>query len=569
LTEKTFDRAYFWLVVPVVAALISIGRVWRVLPAVMQDEYIYSIQARFTPFAEQLYPNYLFSSLYSVTNLCGDEFYSCAKSLNAAFYLATLLLVFFIARSFFNITISTFITTVAAISPLNVYVSFFMPESMYFAFILATVLISIRAGRNGKLKLWLLAGVILGLTALVKPHALFTLPAFTLFSFLTALRQPLGNTSLALLKSFAFFGSFMATKFGLGFVYAGSSGLTFFGSTYESTLQNLNSLQSSPMSNPIAATSVNSLAVSDGPIVPGLLDVAIPHAVAHLGIMAIISAFPLMMSLGVFLRIVKKKEPIGDASQFIFLIGSLAVSMAIAVAIFEGIVSTTGDDHSARLITRYYEFLWPLLLVAASLFSRFVEPKTIWRILQALFAVTLVTYLLIYSNGIKQEFSDSILLSGYLSTPGVFFTVGAVGILISLIWVASKNNGTKLITWFFTPFALLAAGISSQSLLLTQIGIQKAFFDIAGETSKQYLAGVDGSKILIVGLKRTDVFVAKFWIDKPGIRDIYLDEGQTLSKTTIGDAEYVLNLSNTFAEGNQSIVAEGNGFRLVKMENVN
>jgi hypothetical protein len=82
-------RQYFLLLLPFIAALISIGRIMPVLPAVMQDEYVYSIQARFTPFAGQLYPNYLFSWLYSGTSACGADFYSCGKGLNVLFFFAT------------------------------------------------------------------------------------------------------------------------------------------------------------------------------------------------------------------------------------------------------------------------------------------------------------------------------------------------------------------------------------------------------------------------------------------------------------------------------------------------
>ncbi len=150
MAAKKFDRAYFWLVVPMVAALISIGRVWPVLPAVMQDEYVYSIQARFTPFAEQLYPNYLFSWLYSGTSACGADFYSCGKGLNVLFFFATLAFIFLIARRLLSVTWGAMIATVAAFSPIHVYVSYFMPEAMYFAFITATIYVALVAGAKHK-----------------------------------------------------------------------------------------------------------------------------------------------------------------------------------------------------------------------------------------------------------------------------------------------------------------------------------------------------------------------------------------------------------------------------------
>ena len=46
-------------------------RVQSILPAIMQDEYIYSIQSRKVPLAELDYPNYHYSWLYYATNACG------------------------------------------------------------------------------------------------------------------------------------------------------------------------------------------------------------------------------------------------------------------------------------------------------------------------------------------------------------------------------------------------------------------------------------------------------------------------------------------------------------------
>jgi hypothetical protein len=231
-----FDRTYLWLIAPFAAALVSIIQVWPVLPAVMQDEYVYSIQARFTSFEEQTFPNYLFSWIYSSTNLCGDGFYACGKGLNVVFFFLTLAFIFLIAKKLLGVFWGVAIATVAALSPIHVYVSYFMPEMMFFAFILATIFVALIAGEKHKIVLWAATGAILGLAALVKPHAIFTLPAFMLFAWIVALRAEGGNPRKGALAMVGTLGAFSLLKFGGGFAFAGVTGLTLFGRTYESSL---------------------------------------------------------------------------------------------------------------------------------------------------------------------------------------------------------------------------------------------------------------------------------------------------------------------------------------------
>jgi phosphoglycerol transferase len=202
----------------------------------MQDEYVYSMQARFTPFADQILPNYLFSWLYSSTSICGVNFYSCGKGLNVLFFLTTLAFIFLIAKRLLSVTWGAMIATVAAFSPIHVYVSYFMPESMYFSFITATIYVALIAGNKHKLLWWIAVGAMLGLTALVKPHALFTLPAFLLFALMVAMRGEGGTFGKGVIASLSALAAFITVKFGGGFAFAGVTGLSFFGTGYGDTL---------------------------------------------------------------------------------------------------------------------------------------------------------------------------------------------------------------------------------------------------------------------------------------------------------------------------------------------
>lgn len=562
------DRSYFWLVLPLIAAIFSISRVWNVLPAVMQDEYVYSMQARFTPFAEQLYPNYLFSWLYSGTNLCGDGFYACGKSLNVIFFLAALAFIFLIARRLLGVTWAAMIATVAALSPMHVYVSYFMPEAMYFAFIMASIWLVLIAGQKHKLLWWVIAGVVLGLSSLVKPHALFTLPAFLLFTVLIARRKEAGSLAKGLLAGAGQLLAFAAIKFGLGFLIAGPEGLTLFGRAYESSVQQFVTESSAA---DLTAELVSSQSFTPGisaaeqQMTPGFFEVFVPHSLAHIALLLTVAALPLLLSMSVLKDAVIKRQAVTASSQFLLLIGLVSFSFAIVVGAFEAFVTQLGDDHSSRIITRYYEFLIPLLLTAAAVFGKFVEPKTGVRLIQGGLVIAALIFGWIYLSGIKQSFADSILLSGYLANVAVIPIISSIGILLALIWIVSKSAGSKLIVYVATPLVLLIAGFASQAHLLTQVGTSVAYFDIAGQKAKPLLADVAGDKIMIIGSLRYQNFTTKFWIDKPGIKDLSLPESETADVSAFSDVDYVVLVGTAKISGAADVIDRGEGYVIAKL----
>lgn len=572
MAAKTFDRAYFWLVVPFIAALISISRVWPVLPAVMQDEYVYSIQARFTPFAEQLYPNYLFSWLYSGTSVCGDGFYGCGKVLNVFFFFVTLAFIFLIARRLLSVTWGAMIATVAAFSPIHIYISYFMPEAMYFALITATIYVALIAGAKHKLTWWVATGALLGLSALVKPHALFTLPAFLLFALLVSWRSDGASFGKGLVASLSKLGAFAVVKFGGGFAFAGAAGLSLFGTSYESSLNQFVSENAqgqadvaaqtvSTVSNAAAEASVQAAEASG----PGFFGVFIPHSFAHLALLLTVAGIPLLLSISVIKDAVVKKQEVSASSQFLLLIGLLSLSFALVIGAFEGVVTSLGDDHSSRIITRYYEFLVPLLLIAAAVFAKFVEPKIRIRFIQSGILIAALIFGWVYLSGVNQSFADSILLSGYLSSPAVIPIVVVVGIIVALVWIFSASSGSKLIVYVATPLVLLIAGFTSQGYLLSQVGTNEAYFDVAGQKAKPLLAEVAGDKISIVGPVRYQNFTTKFWIDKPGIQDATLPDGETVDAASMPSVDYVVLIGNAKISGTTEVLEQGEGYAIVKI----
>src|SRR5262249_4354557 len=115
------------------------------------------------------------------TNYCGDGFLECARILNACFFSLALPFIYLICRRVASQKTSIFIALISVLGPVNTYSVYFMPEAMYFfAFWVFAWFVITNANKNPPI-LGLEAGMILGLIALIKVHAIFLLPGLFLF----------------------------------------------------------------------------------------------------------------------------------------------------------------------------------------------------------------------------------------------------------------------------------------------------------------------------------------------------------------------------------------------------
>lgn len=554
------------VIVPFVLALWSISRVWNVLPSIMQDEYIYTSQAKNLPFVEQFYSNYLFSLVMGLTNYCGDDFYSCTKSINSVFFIGTVLFVFLIASRFLTLRWSVFAASVSALSPVAISVSFFMPETMYFFMMTVTVWITLVVSTRDTILLWALPGLSLGATALVKPHAIFMLPAFALFALIYAYKKYSSVWTWALGSSALVVAGFMVSKLGLGFAFAGTAGLKFFGG-YGSPVDAIAGVAAIPASEiPSDSNPSNPGGFEASPSgLETFFEVSSSHLLAHVAVLLLVAGIPLILSLRISYSVVRTKQPIGDVSAFFVLIALITASMVSVVALFEAYVTASGDDHSDRLILRYYEFLIPQLLVMGLLLVRFTDSKTVLRVVQgAVIVVAAMAFTIVYPITFNKQYADASTLPGIGETQGFFVFVGLFVSSAVIFWIVNPERGNVVIGRFIMPAVLILALVMSQNKLI-EINGTPAYFDQAGWDTRTYLQDVPGDRILIVGQTRTEVFTVKFWIDEANIRDLLVGDGSVISDQNVEGTDYVVTLGNMEIGFNHEPVTEGDGYRLVKV----
>jgi len=549
---------YLWLLLPVAFASWSISRVWTVLPSIMGDEYVYSSAAKHLPFAEQYFSNYVFSSIMSLTNMCGNDFYVCTKSINSVSFALAIIFTFLIAIRFLPFGWSVFVASVTALSPIAIPVSYFMPEIMYFASMTGVVLVALWVSDKGKWQLWSLVGASLGFAALVKPHAIFMLPAFTIFALIVSYKLASGSWLAGVKSAGTTLLGFAVSKFGLGFLFAGSEGLKLFGG-YSSPVEALTQVvqNESPTVSQEAGSQATGLEL--------LLGVTFGHLALHLAVVLLIAGLPILLSLRVLLSVVKKSEPVGPVSSLFILVGLITFSIISVVAVFEAYVTVGGDDHSDRLIMRYYEFLIPQFIVMGLLLPRFTDSKLAWRAVQgSLIIGASLFFSIFYPANFDQQYADSSTLPGLAANSGLFIGLAVVVSGAVLYWMFTPEEGNRMIGRFIIPVFLVIALVLSQNNLITINGT-KAYFDEAGWKSREVLEGVPGDRIFVAGQTRTEVFTVKFWIDEPNIRDLLVVEGSNIPLDMLPDSDYVVTLLNIGVDFPHEVLAEGEGFKVIKI----
>lgn len=547
----TFQK--LWGLLPLVLGLWAASGVFGVLPQIMQDEYIYASQARNLPFVEHPFANYLFSWVMGGTKLCGTEFYGCVKGINTAVFLIGVLFTLLIASRYLSFYGAVFVASVTALSPLAIQVSFFMPETMYFTVMTISIWFALKASDKSLWWLWISVGVSLGLAALVKPHAIFLVPAFAVFAFLIDFKKHNSNWLRPLISGAAVAIGFVVAKLGFGFAFAGERGLRFFGG-YGSPVERITEVVDSGVS---AGNSSNA-------VLDVFFSVLTTHLAGHLAVLALLAGIPLLLALRVTFRILKSRETIGEASGFLLLASLVTLSMLALVPTFEAYVSASGDDHSLRLILRYYEFLIPVFLVAAMLLPRFVEPGKLVRYIQAiLVSVLSLLFTVVYPASFDTKFADSSFLPGFEENPEVLLVSGIVVSVATIYWAINPDRGALVLARAALPAVLILSMLLSQNLLVGTSS-QPAYFDVAGQQAREVLSEVPGEDIAVIGQKRTEVFTVMFWIDKAPIDDEVVF-GDSFELAEVTEQTHAVVLGDLRIPGAYSVLYAGDGYQIIEM----
>ena len=503
------------------------SQVAGVLPTVMQDEYVYSMEARHTPLADLAYPNYLFAAIYGQTSQCGIMFYSCTKTLDVLFFAGFAFVVFLFARLYLNRIFSFFIALATLIAPIGVYAGLFMPESMYFFFAALSLYLLARITATSSWQQLLLAGIVLGLTALVKPHAVFILIAAVLYFAIVHWFSDNRWKGLGI-SSGIYIAGFFVSKFGLGFALAGPSGLTIFGDNYTNSLNNFIENLFSQGEALSASGSETVLAAAESS--PGLISTVLSQIGYQSAAMLILIPAGLIVFFAVMISNFKDRSIIEAPGLWLPMIVLLV--MIPVVALFAALVTIGGDDHSQRLLLRYYEFLVPFIAITS--IAAFQQFKIKSGALIATTAVIGLSAVLVAAAGfetLEDQVSDSGFASTVLKESWLAWLFVAVLVIAVVSAIVSAKTAMPALASAFVV-VMTVGGVTAHASQ-NQINGDVVASDLAGIFVRDELNEIPGENIWVIGSNKQLTLASMFWMDKPDLKYATFQPGSTVAQSQI------------------------------------
>jgi phosphoglycerol transferase len=515
---------------------------------VVADEANYSKFSRHLPLADSGIPQYIYLAIYRLTNSCGDGFYGCAKILNATFFVAATPFIYLTARQVCTRNIASLVALLALLSPINSYTAYFMPEAPYFfSFWLVTWFI-LRLDNSSSLGSWCVAGILVGFSALIKPHALLILPGLVAYILFVSRKREGEWVLPALRNAGAFVACTFVCKFLISYLLVGKTGLTIFGPMY-TTIADRSTISNIQRYIELSTLSIRNLR---GHVLSTCLMFGLPIA---FGFYASVNS------------IVYKSEIKTDRKISIFAL-LILTNLILVTSAFTALIANLGyHEEIMRLHLRYYNFAFPLLfmIAASQLSSDSISAGRKWRMIIA-FPVAAIILYAAYTrlHPFAPNFVDSPEFRGFIYNWKLYYILSGLSFVCLALWAYADRMGARCFVYLFMPLAVVISTFNINREL-RQSRFPDAY-DKAPIFAKQYLSQEDRSMLVIAGSRSGSLYLSSFLLDNPNVAREPIPDGAAydLSKLPPGK-EWVLVIGNHALSGNAICQLPADGFTLARV----
>ena len=556
-------------VAALLAASIVLGRVWTVLPKVLGDELIYSMDARHLTTTQSLVPNYLFNALFGATNLCGYGFYQCGKVINLLMLFALGAVIYLTARLLASPRVSLWIAALTILGPISAYVSYFTPDVMYF--LAAAVAIYFQISQNEKSVWWnwALLGAGVGLAALIKPHALFLVVPAVAFIVYLSFRNGSRRFSWAAISSGAFAVPVFVVKLGLGFLFAGKAGLVLFGAAYDSSAQNVVNNKAAtivPALQVVTNVDPNSASAHSWSFSnPVWLLSAGFSGLLHLAFLVAIFAVPIMAG---FAKSDSEKIPLPEVYHRLrFVVLANLATMSLVSAAYVVFSKSWGENLDNRVMVRYYEFALVFLPILITPFlTRSAKFPNVAKWSVGVVSLGLILFVLPFFQGtVPAMYTDSSLIAA-LQTSGIgIFVIALAGWGLLLWWFSNYNLGSKVWLFGFAPAVILIFSFSSYLNMTVQSSYVGPYTQ-ASQWAHNHLTTEQKSSLVIYGNPATKVQAAQLWVDSVGATGRVAAQNAVADVTGLKSGTYILLIGPVVAPQQATLIHKEVNFQVLVLK---
>ena len=540
------------------------SRVRMVNPAILGDEYLYSMNARkvgpWDPPVAGDFSNYLFNFFYLGTHLCGDAFYACGKIFNIVFFLGFILTIFILALRFLPFWGAYAFMIAAALSPLSVYTSMFLPESMYFFFIGLVLVAVLRAMRAFTWQNWALAGAAIGVASLVKPHAWLSAIAVGITMLVVGLFNKEIGFKRTIVAGLGLVAGAALARVVVGLFVAGPKALGFFGQYFGLTV-----IETVVSGNVETDGDAVTALVGAGPMA-GVFGLFTDQLTVHLYVIfALLGLSVLGLAMGMISLM--KTRTLGSVEGFSLFAFIWLASMMIEIVMFTGWVTGGGDDHTTRVLLRYYEFLFVIVPLAglSALIGSLRREVNVWvRWIMAGVSLALITPAFTgFFGTLTIQIADAPTLAGLVVNTDVFNAVALLGVAGLLVF-ATFPQYSPLVFLLLLPGTMIATGWETQGQYQLFRGADSPA-DVAGQYVRDSYTGLGEDELLVLATSRFDATNVGIWADIPRLRYELFGPGSVIAS---GFPE--ASITTVVVVGNlgfdEEPTFEGEGFKIFELD---
>ena len=547
-----YNTVWFeWLSIAVVSVIsfwFLTARIVGVQVSVLADEYLYLLDAHYNGLSTAKYPNYLFQWIYSSTKMCGAEFYSCARSINAFFVICGAVFIYLLAKQIGRSKLLAGLAAVAAIlGSYGTYTAYFMPEAIFNGLMMVFFWAIIRFGKTDNLLVWAAIGSSLGIASLAKPHGLFVMPAVVIFIALWTRATKDKWLIPALLRNLVFVTSVVGAKFLFGYLLAGERALSLFGmyGSVESITQGAASKLVSSVSND-AGGNVFFTGWGQTLMMTMIIGVALPVAIHG------------------FILGFKRSSELFEQVKFRALLGIALLNMMGAIAMFEALINFDVWMH-----TRYYTYLIPLAFVVLIEALRNSEKK-VWpwakysviAIFLGLSIFNLVTNAAPYSS----NWIDAPDFRAHIDNLVIAQFSIVIGIIAAIAWIWTSRLAIG-ITLILALFLSIFSGAHNSSFLRTTFG-EETVYESLSRLIRDFLPQEEADGLLMVG--QFEMLQRTAFSSLTGSVQILGTPETALAYSSVDETRtWLLTIGDPVIEGFAEPTIKGLGYNLYSLKDSN
>jgi phosphoglycerol transferase len=543
LKSLTFNAKLFYvLALGVFIAILM--RNSALYPSVFADEYTYSTYSRLLPFSQSPIANYLYLFTFRLTNICGDGFLACARILNTLFFVGAIPFIYQIAKRVSNQNWARWICLLAIIGPINLYTAFFMPEAMYFFifWVYAWYLLSLT--NEIGIKQGMILGGAIGICSLVKPHGIFLLaPTYLYLLYLFSMKE--GRNWWRYIQAlFAITIAFLVVKFALGYLIAGSAGLSLVGNTYSATTGDF--LTAVAASGPESTSRelmgqqpifyrVQTLFLSLGDLGSNFwnfLRLWMTNLGGHLISLCLLFGYPIWVGAKYLLASKDDKDLKERNKQNAIVFTFIVIFCLILLSSFySGFLGQASGERSIfRLHERYYNFAFPLLYILVAACASSVQLASLLRVKKSIFlpalflVITAAIALGLFSQmrPFEPTSIDSPELRGFISKYYIAILLSVVSLLLMVGSLKFFKASARLFLILLAPALLVLSSLVVNKNMWERT--QPDLYDRAGLVIKNYLSPSEISKLIVVSDNHIELTRTMFYLNNAMVQPLRLNE---------------------------------------------